>query len=184
MKLILIHEVAVLIYNPSSWAEFGHKIKKTKQKKTVFAIVIIPICLLLFADVSDNYQIEKFISESEIMLHLDHPNILNLMGMCFNMADNLPAIVLPYMDNGDLRKFLLTKRGQMCDSDEKFPKVGQKKKDFPIKHCISSIFCSHILFQGLDQPILLGMCMDIARGMHYLAKCKLVHRDLAARNCM
>lgn len=31
---------------------------------------------------------------------------------------------------------------------------------------------------------MIGMCMDIARGMHYLSKCKLVHRDLAARNCM
>ena len=78
----------------------------------------------LILDVSDNYQIEKFISESEIMLHLDHPNILNLMGMCFSMEDNLPAIVLPYMENGDLRKFLLTKRGQMRDSEEQFPKVS------------------------------------------------------------
>ncbi len=77
---------------------------------------------------SENYEIEKFIAESEIMLNLDHPNILNLMGMCFNMTDNLPAIVLPYMDNGDLRKFLLTKRGQMCDSKDNFPEVRMQYK--------------------------------------------------------
>ena len=31
---------------------------------------------------------------------------------------------------------------------------------------------------------LLSMCLQIARGMEYIAGQNMIHRDLAARNCM
>ena len=49
------------------------------------------------------------------MLDFDHPNVMNLLGVCFDTEDHLPVIILPYMANGDLKSFLISKRG---DNDE------------------------------------------------------------------
>ena len=56
---------------------------------------------------------EEFISESAIMLDFDHPNVLKLLGVCFDARDDLPLIVLPYMANGDLKTYLVNKRGNV-----------------------------------------------------------------------
>ena len=54
-------------------------------------------------------------SESEIMLDFDHPNVLKLLGVCFDTEDQLPVIVLPFMANGDLKSYLQTKRKLQSD---------------------------------------------------------------------
>ena len=55
---------------------------------------------------------EDFVSESTIMLDFDHPNVLKLLGVCFDTETNFPIILLPYMAFGDLKSFLVKKRGE------------------------------------------------------------------------
>ena len=55
---------------------------------------------------------EDFVSECIIMLDFDHPNVLKLLGVCFDPKTNFPIILLPYMSNGDLKSFLVRMRGE------------------------------------------------------------------------
>ena len=64
-----------------------------------------------YTDTSCVDNVDNFVKESILMLGFDHPNVLKLLGVCFDTKDHLPLIVLPFMANGDLRSFLMSKRG-------------------------------------------------------------------------
>ena len=53
---------------------------------------------------------ESFLNECVLMKTIDHPNVLGLLGVCLNTKDETPYIILPFMENGDLKSFLLSKR--------------------------------------------------------------------------
>ena len=63
-------------------------------------------------EASKTEEVEDFIVESAVTLDFNHPNILRLVGVCFDTQDKLPAIVLPYMANRDLRSFLKSRRSK------------------------------------------------------------------------
>lgn len=78
-----------------------------------------------YTDISAPENINDFVKESILMLGFDHPNVLKLLGVCFDTDDNLPLIVLPYMANGDLRSFLMSKRNPSVSvSYAVFPQVN------------------------------------------------------------
>ncbi|XP_065910255.1 uncharacterized protein [Dysidea avara] len=102
-------------------------------------------------------DLKLFLNECCRMKILDHPNVVPLIGVSID-SDSIPAMVLPFMANGDVKDYLLSKRVSEDDVDT-----------FP---------------PGITYSTLLGMCHDVAKGMNYLSQIHFVHRDLAARNCM
>ena len=66
--------------------------------------------LLSFIDYSDN--LKSFLNECILMKKLNHPNVLPILGLCLecNHETGLPFMVMPFMDNGDLRSYLKKKR--------------------------------------------------------------------------
>lgn len=103
-------------------------------------------------------ELKSFFEESDRMKSFKHPNIVQLLGMCLDSPDGVPLMVLPFIANGNLKIYLQQSRGYSPKLDE-----------YPNNLCCN---------------ILVSMCLDVAKGMKYLAEQKFVHRDLAARNCL
>ena len=56
------------------------------------------------------------------MLDFNHPNVLTLLGVCFDTEHQLPLIILPYMANGDLKSYLRSER-KIANRNDEFPEV-------------------------------------------------------------
>ena len=109
------------------------------------------------------------------MKRFDHPNIVGLLGVCFDTPEGYPYLVLPFMARGNIKDYLKAKRVHTTDTLS-LPDVSNFQ---------FNLYTNSFLFaQGITVMTLTVMCLDVARGMEYLSGHKFVHRDLAARNCM
>ena len=98
-----------------------------------------------------------FLSEAEMMKRFEHPNVVQLIGVC---TKHEPVwTVMEYMLYGDLKTYLLARRHLVNESDrEERDEVSNRR--------------------------LTCMAVDIAQGLAYLSEQKYVHRDIACRNCL
>ena len=55
-------------------------------------------------------SIEEFLKEAIVMKNFKHPNILPLLGVV--IKENIPNVILPFMDNGDLRIFISNEKNR------------------------------------------------------------------------
>jgi serine/threonine protein kinase len=123
--------------------------------------------------------VDDLLRECTKMQEFNHPNVLTLIGVCLD-GGPAPYIVLPFMTNGCLLSHLRSERSSLVLATPQNPNV------------IVSVNCTKIAFvcyktancKVETQGKLLNMCIQVAKGMEYLASKRLVHRDLAARNCM
>ena len=67
-------------------------------------------------------NVQNFIEECIITSKLDHPNVLSLIGISINPIDATLHMIMLFMDHGDVRSFLKSKRGDVIEFDN-FPEV-------------------------------------------------------------
>ena len=61
----------------------------------------------------------ELVAETATMKLFNHPNMLQLLGVCVDHNDDeMLRVVLPYMPNGDLNHFLKQKRADSANTSE------------------------------------------------------------------
>ena len=114
------------------------------------------------------------------MLSFSHPNVMSLIGMCFD--EEMPLTILPYMSNGSVLGVVKEKRNKLhLDKQAKQEEVRNNLTGLSFNRLLH--YCPPLQVQAA-RNLCLDMCYQISKGMQYLARHKFVHRDLAARNCM
>ena len=75
---------------------------------------------LIFAGDYSPEEVQSLMRESVKMKMFDHPNVMNLLGVCLD-AGPAPYIVLPFMSGGDLLSHIKGRQGSLvleCDARE------------------------------------------------------------------
>ncbi|KAL0278477.1 UNVERIFIED_CONTAM: hypothetical protein PYX00_000292 [Menopon gallinae] len=106
-------------------------------------------------DVATDRDRMEFLNEASVMKAFNTHHVVQLLGV---VSEGQPTlVVMELMVNGDLKTYLRSHRPEFCEDKKRQPPTLKR---------------------------ILGMAIEIADGMAYLAAKKFVHRDLAARNCM
>ena len=132
----------------------GLSLKKLKLSKTDDnQNISIVIAVKKLKPNPSQAQKEAFDQDVHFMSLLRHPNVLRLLGVCYQD----PAfIMMEYMEEGDLNQFLRR---------------------------YSEIVTTPSSEDQIAVAELLYMASQIASGMQYLTKLSFIHRDLATRSC-
>ena len=54
---------------------------------------------------------EKLLKEVTTMLSFSHPNVMSLIGVCFD--EEMPLIIMPFMSNGSVLGYVKQKRNSL-----------------------------------------------------------------------
>ena len=73
-------------------------------------------CVLFLGDFNQA-EVNKFVEESLKMSRFKHAHVMGLIGVCLD-SGSAPLIIMPYMANGSLLKYLKNERENLIVSDE------------------------------------------------------------------
>ena len=72
---------------------------------------------VLFLGNFNQAEVNKFVEESLKMSRFKHAHVMGLIGVCLD-SGSAPLIIMPYMANGSLLKYLKNERENLIVSDE------------------------------------------------------------------
>ena len=65
----------------------------------------------------DEDDIQDLIRESVLMYKLNHRNVLSIIGLCLDAGPS-PYIILPFMENGNLRSYVKKNKARLYTNIE------------------------------------------------------------------
>ena len=75
-------------------------------------------CFFLYIGDFDQLDVDRFVEESLKMSRFKHAHVMGLIGVCLD-AGPAPYIVMPYMANGSLLKYLKRERKNLVFTNDR-----------------------------------------------------------------
>ena len=69
------------------------------------------LCISILLALSLESDKEKLLKEVTTMLSFSHPNVMSLIGVCFD--EEMPLIIMPFMSNGSVLGYVKEKRNEL-----------------------------------------------------------------------
>ncbi|VDK21704.1 unnamed protein product [Taenia asiatica] len=127
----------------------------------------------------------SFFREAELLIELDHPNIVQIIGICIPLQPY--SLIYEYMRDGDLNTFLHHARdavGSPCTSITDALAFSAIDDDDTGDDADGDSATFIADGGALPTSTLLHFALDVCEAMIYLSGKLYVHRDLATRNCL
>ena len=146
--------------------EFGIVHKAEIRKSSDHAMLVAVKALKVEATSSER---QNFRQEAELMNKYSHENIVKFYGVCFEGSPQEPLyMIFEFMPSGDLHEYLT----KLCPSTPSNAELEREAMDIIVRAVEKHL------------PLFHSICIQIAKGLAYLAKRQHIHRDIAARNVL